>query len=262
VYCDPGCPSCPPGVFGSDGSGKDGDNDDDSDEHPTATYTGIYNVLTDDVYPTYLIAEDVASSLDSEVNSLVQSVFTTSKPKPSTAPTSKPPSTTPPTASPTPTADCDFYDAYFFLVFQIYNIAGWMSDKGEALKKQESGCGGLSGWTESAPNREYIFDLTYFIKAGCVERAIVSAGGPKIECQYQGTVDSDVVREPGRSKVVDVLHDSNGTRIPPLVSLPPYTDQELREIAEFYKSTWPTTAPHTGYGPLIWEQSAAKPRAT
>ncbi|KAK1766312.1 killer toxin subunits alpha/beta [Phialemonium atrogriseum] len=258
LFCDPGCPGCPPGVFGSDGGGEDGDNDDDRDEDPTATYTGIYNILTDDVYPTVLIAANIASSLDSVINSLVQSVFTTSTPPPPPPPTS----TQGPPPPPTPTADCIFLDAYFFLVFDVFNIAGWGGDDGAALKTQESGCGGLSGWTEKSPT-EFIFDLTYFIKAGCVERAIVSAGGPKIQCQFEGTVDSKKAREAGSTSLrarLDVPRGLNGTKLPP--DFPPYTNEELQEIAEFYRSTQPTTAPHTGYVPMTWEATSPTPQPT
>jgi hypothetical protein len=52
------------------------------------------------------------------------------------------------------------------------------------------GCGALTGWTwdnGSPPVPRYAgFYLPFIIKSGCVERAIVAAGGPKLECTYKG----------------------------------------------------------------------------
>ena len=66
------------------------------------------------------------------------------------------------------------------------------------MNQQESGCGGLSGWewdqgTSTSSTHAYFY-LPYIIKAGCVERAIVSAGGPKLSCSYQGTLDTLTLR--------------------------------------------------------------------
>ncbi|KAI9651823.1 MAG: hypothetical protein M1829_002136, partial [Trizodia sp. TS-e1964] len=90
---------------------------------------------------------------------------------------------------PTVTADCAFWGYTFFFVFEVYNIAGWSPD-GNSLHDQENGCGALTFWEwhGAADNANYAyayFDLPILIKAGCVERAIVSAGGPKLQCQLQ-----------------------------------------------------------------------------
>lgn len=59
-----------------------------------------------------------------------------------------------------------------------------LGNNGEALHKQEDGCGALTFWeygTDS--NGGYAeFDLPLFIKDGCVERALASAGGPRLSC--------------------------------------------------------------------------------
>ncbi|KAJ9293520.1 CAZyme family GH18 [Paecilomyces variotii] len=78
----------------------------------------------------------------------------------------------------------------FFYIFEVYNIAGWSADGGASLNHQEKGCGALTGWewhghTDTKYSRAY-FNLPFIMKAGCVERAIVSAGGPKLSCEFQG----------------------------------------------------------------------------
>ncbi|KAI4861986.1 hypothetical protein F4820DRAFT_451451 [Hypoxylon rubiginosum] len=66
------------------------------------------------------------------------------------------------TVTVTPTADCAFWDEGWGYRFEIYKIAYWATDGGKKLHNEENGC------------------------AGCIERAIVSAGGPKISCKGQG----------------------------------------------------------------------------
>ena len=71
----------------------------------------------------------------------------------------------------------------------IYNINGWAGDGGKSLKKQEKGCGGLTGWKWGVDNERQFasFSLPLTIKAGCVERAIKTAGGPEgLKCDLQG----------------------------------------------------------------------------
>ena len=99
-------------------------------------------------------------------------------------------------AAAVPTAGCWilFDDLAGGSSFEIYDINGWAGSKGEKLFKQERGCGILSGKKFYA--RETLFtrgtnepevqmrDTQYayfglmFFKAGCVERAVHSAGGP------------------------------------------------------------------------------------
>ncbi|KAI2619289.1 hypothetical protein GGR54DRAFT_138239 [Hypoxylon sp. NC1633] len=74
--------------------------------------------------------------------------------------------------------------------FEIYNIAFWATDSGRKLHDGENGCGAITGWDwHSATPSSYplvYFNIDFFIKAGCIERAIGSAGGPKIACDGQG----------------------------------------------------------------------------
>lgn len=68
------------------------------------------------------------------------------------------------------------------------DINGWAAENGEKLKTQETGCGALTGWDwqEMDTGGAASSFLPFFIKAGCVEDAIVSAGGPRIQCAGQG----------------------------------------------------------------------------
>jgi chitinase len=91
---------------------------------------------------------------------------------------------------PTATADCGYWITDFFYVFQVYNIDGWSTDGGSSLKSEEKGCGALTGWEwheRTSTRYAYAyFQLPFFMKSGCVERAIVSAGGPKLACDFEG----------------------------------------------------------------------------
>lgn len=77
----------------------------------------------------------------------------------------------------------------FFYIFEVYNFAGWSTDGGSSLHHEEKGCGALTGWvwneqTDTHRSSAY-FNLPFLMKDGCVERAIVSAGGPKLSCEFQ-----------------------------------------------------------------------------
>ncbi|KAI0376687.1 hypothetical protein F5Y04DRAFT_265840, partial [Hypomontagnella monticulosa] len=70
----------------------------------------------------------------------------------------------------------------------IYDIRNWADkDGGKELHKQEKGCGALTFWdwtdATSENGASAWFDLPYFMKAGCVERAIKTAGGPDLQCK-------------------------------------------------------------------------------
>lgn len=90
----------------------------------------------------------------------------------------------------TPTADCDSWNADFYWYFVVSNIRGWFEDGGESLKNEEAGCGAMAGWqfTEATDTQDAFasFNLPFIMKSGCVERAIVSAGGPRLECDGHG----------------------------------------------------------------------------
>ncbi|KAK3900007.1 hypothetical protein C8A05DRAFT_36365 [Staphylotrichum tortipilum] len=80
-------------------------------------------------------------------------------------------------------AECAFWDYLFFWHLNIYNIIsnnGWF-DRAETELR---GSGALTGW-EAQPRAgntyaRLWFNLPFWIKEGCMERALVSAGGPKI----------------------------------------------------------------------------------
>jgi hypothetical protein len=92
----------------------------------------------------------------------------------------------------TPEADClVVLDGEIIPLWYDVTIVtnNWINDNGADLKSQEKGCGDLLSWSantinEQSPNEswtatnEFTFTLPLTIKAGCVERAIASAGGP------------------------------------------------------------------------------------
>ncbi|KAF7948416.1 uncharacterized protein EAE97_003827 [Botrytis byssoidea] len=130
-----------------------------------------------------------ASSVDADVSSELADWF------PETATVTPVSTTTLPdvtvTVTPTPTADCSFWDDGFFFLFEVYNINGWAtSDNGAGLREQETVCGALTGWdwhaAEGGGYASVYFNLPTILTAGCVERAIVTAGGPKLSCQGEG----------------------------------------------------------------------------
>ncbi|KAL9620387.1 MAG: hypothetical protein Q9160_005087 [Pyrenula sp. 1 TL-2023] len=95
-------------------------------------------------------------------------------------------STGPPARLPTPSlsAGCGLWNEGWGWKFKIYDIGGWSTDGGKKLHDEEKGCGVLTGW--SFKDNHASFNLPFFTKNGCVERAIASAGGPKIRCKHNG----------------------------------------------------------------------------
>lgn len=89
----------------------------------------------------------------------------------------------------------------------IYDVGNWNVDEKELqakLRHEESGCGaitgrGFNGAINGFPAAK--FNLPTVLKAGCVERAIKSAGGPSIHCKSHGTHIFD-----GRDSVQDVYN--------------------------------------------------------
>ncbi|KAM3067179.1 hypothetical protein ACMFMG_005452 [Clarireedia jacksonii] len=97
----------------------------------------------------------------------------------------------------TPRAACEVIeDGEIVPLWYDVNIVtnNYITDDGAALKKQESGCGDLLSWSVSQINipsgdgswvasQSFSFTLPLTIAAGCVERAIASAGGPSgLQC--------------------------------------------------------------------------------
>lgn len=273
LWCDSDCPFCPPDIFGSgDGSSNPDDPEDPDDPDDPALYTILVQDLSNvDVFPSEFPSLDEMLSIDSIQGSAISSAFasvlgsTTS-----TATTAE--------ASPTPTlrADCLIYDAEFFYGFSVINIEGWGDGDGARLHHEEDGCGALTGWVwrtaaENNGDASAVFNLPFFIKDGCVERAIASAGGPKIKCKGGGLKRSSLPGEIGGSEALKSqtyytnLQVSEGTQITqrarkwPNGSPLPYTAKEMEEFAEFYKELDPkltSMATHKPYVPMDWGTTA------
>ncbi|KAL7946919.1 class V chitinase Chi100 [Trichoderma barbatum] len=239
LFCDPECPFCPPGAFtpSGGGGGEDGDDDDTSSTTtaPTAAYTVLMEtILADDAFPTGIASPDELSSLQAEAMSLLSSMaglYSTTSTRVSTSatPTS---SEAPPTH--TPTADCDFWDEGWGWTFEVYNIDWWSTDGDQFLEDQEKGCGALTGWewhagTDTSYPYAY-FNLPFSIKDGCVERAIVSAGGPKID-------------QAGRKRSLSARGRVRAEAVPPS-----YSDEQIREFKEFYSQN----KTFHSYSPINW----------
>ena len=98
-------------------------------------------------------------------------------------------------AAASPSAKCvNLGDGGFFdeaTEFQIYGINGWAGEDGLDLYHEEAGCGEIEYEFHDDSQDEFqgqirdtqwaVFWVSFF-KAGCVEKAIVSAGGPEITC--------------------------------------------------------------------------------
>lgn len=123
-------------------------------------------------------------------------------------------------AAAVPKAACAFSDETLFWTFYVYGIAGstnWAGDNGDNLHNQENGCGDLTGWSWGKdPNgfMQATFNLPFFMKSGCVERAIASAGGPSgLSCDGDG---GGLFK---RSLTLDAEQQSVGRRFPTDVEL-------------------------------------------
>ena len=104
------------------------------------------------------------------------------------------------TVEPDAYAECAFWDFLFFLHFNIYNIMsnnGWV----DRVESELRGCGALTGWTTEPRAGSNLgrlwFNLPTIMSGGCVERAIVSAGGPKLSCSYWGFLKKNKNRSAG-----------------------------------------------------------------
>lgn len=141
----------------------------------------------------------------------------------------------------TPTAECYFWDEALYYTFEIFGIEYWATDGGASLHTQEDGCGDLTGWAWTAATSTedaYVyFNIDFFIKAGCIERAIVSAGGPTISCRGQGLGKRTLGLE-GRA--------GGG---PP----PTYSEEELLAFESYYASLNETYSP---YVPMSWNATS------
>lgn len=145
----------------------------------------------------------------------------------------------------TPTGECYLWDSMEAYTIEVTPINGW-SPKGDSLNDEESGCGALTEWqygTWSNGTGWATFNLPLFIKSGCIERAIASAGGPSgLKCHGMGGFDG-FLQEDGTvseavagNSLVQVANDTdvdgtttetNGPSNLPLVTATPTSIHEL-----------------------------------
>ena len=107
-------------------------------------------------------------------------------------------------STPSPTASCAMWSEIAAYMFLIYDIDHWNVDEKDLqakLRDEESGCGAMTAWDFNGAingSAGAKFNLPTWLKAGCVERAIKSAGGPSISCKGHGThvfLGSDSVQD-------------------------------------------------------------------
>jgi len=192
-----------------------------------AAYAVLFDSLGDDTYPTDFAAMADLSSLSSQEMSIISSMFG------KTSTTSiKATSTVPPPPKPTPMADCDFWDESWGWTFEVYNINGWSADHGSSLHNQENGCGALTGWDwHDATSMSYAytyFNLPFWIKDGCIERAIVSAGGPKISCKGHG-LSGKKRSDANTKKSLEARAYIKAQAV-----RPSFSDEQVKEFESFY----------------------------
>ncbi|KAI9643280.1 hypothetical protein NHQ30_007897 [Ciborinia camelliae] len=148
-----------------------------------------------------------------------------------------PPSTTTSVVIVTPTAVCDYYDEGWGWTFKLTDIEYWSTDGGAALKKQEDGCGDVTGWRYTNATSSEVahasWNIDFFIKSGCAERAIVSAGGPSISCKGHSLDLRDL----------SAVTNSTDPAGPPNYS--------AEEIAEF-KAAYANATTYIPYVPMDW----------
>lgn len=115
-------------------------------------------------------------------------------------------------AAAVPTGDCYLWD-YASLAYsiQVTPINNWTGDDGGSLKSEEKGCGALTSWefgSWSNGTQWATFNLPTLIKAGCVERAIKSAGGPGgLKCQGMGFFDGFIQEDGSIGETVAEMPD-------------------------------------------------------
>ncbi|KAI0903547.1 class V chitinase Chi100 [Ustulina deusta] len=273
LFCDSGCPFCPPGVFGSSGGGGGGGGGDPDDENSSSSsssessesaYLATIYIASDDAetWPaTFDAYVDITSAIADE-ESYWDSVWgVTTSTTPSviviTTTTTLPPttSTTTVVVEVTPTADCELWDAGFAYEIEIYNINHWSTDGGAGLKKQEYGCGAVTGWDyvdETDTEFAHVwFYIDFFIKAGCIERAIASAGGPKLSCAKGGLAKKkrDLEIEGGSGSGSGSGHLGRRAQAPAQPVYHAASGAELASLTSVY-GTPPASAPT--YTPEVW----------
>ncbi|KAG8358486.1 hypothetical protein FVEN_g3797 [Fusarium venenatum] len=159
---------------------------------PQATPEGFYDYDVEEKTPDSFW-DDLEDDYDEWLSEAdrIPTTTTTTQPPTTSATSTKPRSTVTVTAQPDPTPEAKCYQmgAELSWKFEISGILNWADDGGAKLKKEESGCGGITYWEWQSGDNSNLghmasFHLPLFMKSGCVERAIVSAGGPKIKCKW------------------------------------------------------------------------------
>ncbi|KAH6876559.1 hypothetical protein B0T10DRAFT_414348 [Thelonectria olida] len=226
---------------------------------PTAAPDGVYDYDDDtsDGDTDFDSIEDDYEAWEKEADVTTRTKTTTSaKPRTTLSTSTVPRKTVTVTAEPsqTPTADCDFWDAALFWYVEISNIKGWSEDGGDSLKDEEGGCGAMTDWhyTEATDDEGAFvhFNLPFTIKAGCVERAIVSAGGPKLECDgHEGANslslkgDSDTQHEPVyRPPSEEVIEEALALYGTWTGDTPVYTPMDWGDQTKAFTTAAPTAA--------------------
>lgn len=137
------------------------------------------------------------------------------------------------------------------------------------MHNNENGCGALTGWewhdaTDTKGAFVY-FNLPFWMKAGCVERAIASAGGPKIQCQGQGVGPPTALKRDWKEVEVAAVPSLNSTtataateprepdrKTKMQASFPLWTKQQTEEFSQFYEARQPRVTEHPSYVPMDW----------
>ncbi|KAF7872315.1 hypothetical protein EAF04_003239 [Stromatinia cepivora] len=195
VACGSGCPFCPPIVFGSDGPSAvmmallprrkanralRRSRQPDYSSLILQTSSPLHNADLVVLSSIYLARESEWDSIFSVTMGITTSTSTI------VLVSIVPILDVTVTVTPTASTDFAFWDDTVAYQFEIYNVVGWAAHGGGFLGAQENSCGALTGWgwvPASATTNTYVhLYLPTIMKFGCVERAIVSAGGPNISC--------------------------------------------------------------------------------
>lgn len=126
------------------------------------------------------------------------------------------------------------------------DITDWSTDGGEKLRDETDGCGAQTGWSwsEESSGGKANFNLPFFIKSGCVERAIVSAGGPKLSCHDEGLAKRRVnVRAVRHRGAVATAHVERPDFSNPIIkeAYKPFDDTINAVTHPYVPATWTTT---------------------
>lgn len=153
-----------------------------------------------------------------------------------------------PEPEPTPTADCHYWDEPFHWYFEINNIQDWAEDGGKSLEKEERGCGAIARWDwKDGHTSSVAFTLPLIMKAGCVERAIVSAGGPELKCDGHSSWDE-----------LSLMTAKNTSSPGQLTWKRPSFPERFKEVNRQAEGKYPhpPKGQHPQYIPMSWSSSA------